>query len=92
MLMFKTLTTFFRFSLAPFVSSTALQHVLGPELAMSQIDPFTATATDLQAYLAAGKTTSSALIELYSSRIIEDDGYLRAVISTTPRNILDAQA
>jgi amidase len=52
---------------------------------MSQIDPFTATAVDLQAHLAAGQTTSSALVELYLNRIAQDNGYLRAVISTTPK-------
>jgi amidase len=59
---------------------------------MSQIDPFTATAADLQAYMAAGKTSSSALIEIYLNRIARDNNYLRAVISTTPRHLLDAEA
>ncbi|KAF1954823.1 amidase family protein [Byssothecium circinans] len=59
---------------------------------MSPIDPFTATAADLQAHLAAGRTTTSALVDLYSNRIAKDNDYLRAVISTTPRQILDAEA
>ncbi|KAF2655860.1 amidase family protein [Lophiostoma macrostomum CBS 122681] len=59
---------------------------------MSTIDPLTATAVDLQNLLSEGKTTSSELVNLYLGRIAKDNGYLRAVIATSPQDVLEAEA
>ena len=59
---------------------------------MSLINPFTATAADVQAQLAAGNTTTLELLDIYLNRIAKDNEYLKAVICTTPRQILEKRA
>ncbi|KAF2872776.1 amidase family protein [Massariosphaeria phaeospora] len=54
---------------------------------MSHVNPLTATAADLQARLSAGKITTSSLLGVYLDRINQDNGYLRAIIATSPRHL-----
>jgi amidase len=55
-------------------------------------DPFTASTSDVQAFLSAGKFNSSQLIGIYLDRITKDNEYLKAVIAVAPRAVLERQA
>jgi amidase len=54
----------------------------------STINPLTATASELQARLSSGSTTSQQLVALYLDQIAENNDYLKAVIAVAPQNIL----
>ncbi len=58
---------------------------------MGPFDPFTASASDLQALLSAGELNSSTVVEVYLKRIAADDGYLRSVVQTAPTDVLDRE-
>ncbi|OJJ52521.1 hypothetical protein ASPSYDRAFT_164676 [Aspergillus sydowii CBS 593.65] len=58
----------------------------------ASVNPLTATASELQAGLAAGKYNSSQLVDLYLEQIARHNDYLRAVIETTPVAVLHRQA
>lgn len=57
-----------------------------------RIDPLTATATELQARLIANTVTSKDLVDLYLGQIARHNDYLKAVIATTPRDLLYQRA
>jgi amidase len=52
------------------------------------IDPLLATATNLQAQLAAGTVTSACLVQLYLTQIARHNGYFKSVIATAPEDVL----
>lgn len=51
----------------------------------AEFDVLTTTASQLSNLLAAGKTTTVQLAEIYLHEIEKHNGYLRAVIATAPR-------
>jgi amidase len=57
-----------------------------------QLDLLTATATDLQRLLEAGKTTSVELVQAYLAQIERHEPELHAFISVAPRHLLLAAA
>jgi amidase len=56
------------------------------------VNPVTATATDLQAHLSGGDFNSVDLIQHYRRHIRHHDGYLRAMISLAPEDLVLARA
>lgn len=58
----------------------------------TKLDLFVATAADIQTLLQAGSLTSVDLVRLYLEQIDKNDGYLRAVTSTPPREWLFQEA
>jgi hypothetical protein len=56
------------------------------------IDPLTATASELQARLTAKAVTSKDLVDLYLGQIARHNDYLKAIIATTPRDLLYQRA
>lgn len=63
-----------------------------PMASWASVNPLTATASELQAGLAAGKYNSSQLVDLYLEQTARHNDYLRAVIETTPVAVLHRQA
>jgi Asp-tRNA(Asn)/Glu-tRNA(Gln) amidotransferase A subunit family amidase len=61
-------------------------------MAFIPVDPFTATASDLQADLVAGKFNCSQLIALYLSKISQYNDHLEAVIETAPGTVMFQEA
>lgn len=61
-------------------------------MATAPFDVLTATASELEPLLASGKVTSVQLIEIYLAEIEKNNGYLKAVISTAPKNSLIEKA
>jgi amidase len=57
-------------------------------MAESTINLLTATASELQARLSSGSTTSKQLLALYLDQIAKNNGYLKAVIAVAPQNTL----
>jgi amidase len=75
------------------VSALALAAVLGTAApALAAYDPTEKSIGELEADLAAGRTTSVELVEAYSHRIEALNPRLRAVIIVNPRAIADARA
>lgn len=56
------------------------------------INLLTATAADLQARLAGNSITSKELVSTYLSQIAKHNDYLKAVIATTPEDLLNQRA
>ncbi|KAK0118567.1 hypothetical protein ONS96_011660 [Cadophora gregata f. sp. sojae] len=54
-------------------------------------DPFIASVSELQSLLSAGELNSSTIVDSYLKRIAADDDYLRSVVETTPREILNKE-
>jgi amidase len=54
-------------------------------------DPLTATASQLQDLLTAGKFTSTDLVEIYTNRIHQYDGYLKAILAVAPTAAKEAR-
>lgn len=61
-------------------------------MAAAPFDVLTTTASELQILLASGKVTSAQLIDVYLAEIERNNGYLKAVICTAPRNSLVEKA
>ncbi|KAL8657006.1 MAG: hypothetical protein Q9226_002348 [Calogaya cf. arnoldii] len=61
-------------------------------MATPPFDVPTTTASDLARLLLAGKVTSAQLIEIYLAEIEKNNGYLKAVISTAPKDSLIEKA
>ena len=61
-------------------------------MAAAPFDVLATTASELQILLASGKVTSAELIEVYLAEIERNNGYLKAVICTAPRNSLIEKA
>jgi hypothetical protein len=82
------------FPTIPFLGYLFFRHK--PLLSGMAIPPslnlLTATATELQTGLTAGKFNSSQLIDLYLDQITQHNGYLKAVIETAPRSLLQQEA
>jgi hypothetical protein len=74
-----------------FVSFLLLVFMINSNSIMS-IDPLTATASELQAKLTDGSTTSQELIKVYLKQIKEYNGYFKAVLAVTPENLLFKRA
>ena len=55
-------------------------------------NPLTATAADLQERLNNGSITSKEIVKQYLSQIERYNGYLNAVIATTPEDLLYQRA
>ncbi|KAI1121267.1 amidase family protein [Nemania abortiva] len=72
--------------LSPTISSPSNLNVI------EKFNPFTATASDVQALLRDGRLTSEQLIQVYLDEIDKNDAYLRAVTSMPPREWLFAEA
>jgi amidase len=56
------------------------------------VNLLTATATELQAKLTAEAVTSKQLVDLYLDQIARHNDYLKAVIATTPKDLLYQRA
>ncbi|KAI4220073.1 MAG: hypothetical protein LQ349_008177 [Xanthoria aureola] len=61
-------------------------------MAAAPFDVLTTTASELQILLASGTVTSAQLIEVYLAEIERNNGYLKAVICTAPKNSLIEKA
>ncbi|KAL8782231.1 MAG: hypothetical protein Q9213_005561 [Squamulea squamosa] len=61
-------------------------------MASAPFDVLTTTAKELETLLDSGKVTSAQLVEVYLAEIEKKNGYLKAVISTAPRNSLIERA
>ena len=59
---------------------------------MSELDLLTATAADIVKALEARTVSSEALVHQYLNRIHKYNGYLHAIISTTPTDIILSMA
>ncbi|KAF5536939.1 amidase family [Fusarium phyllophilum] len=55
---------------------------------MPELDLLTATAVDIAKALEAGTVSSEALVQQYLNRIHKYNGYLHAIIATTPTEII----
>ncbi|KAJ5701174.1 Amidase [Penicillium malachiteum] len=55
-------------------------------------NPLTATAASLQERLNSGSLTSKDIVQQYLGQIEQYDGYLKAVIATTPKDLLYQRA
>ncbi len=74
-------------------SAAALAAILGVAApAVAAYDPTEKSISQLEADLAAGRTTSVALVQAYSARIAALNPRLRAVIVVNPKAIEDARA
>lgn len=71
----------------PFRQS-ALLHTPGITNMAANIDPLTATASDLQEWLINDTVTSQQLVKLYLHQVAQYNGYLRAVIAVAPEDQL----
>ena len=56
------------------------------------INPLTATTAELQSSLTANSVTSKELIDLYLGQIARHNDYLKAVIATSPKEVLYKRA
>ncbi|EGX92259.1 amidase family protein [Cordyceps militaris CM01] len=56
------------------------------------INPLTATASQLQAKLTQKSVTSQQLVKLYLAHIAKYNGYLKAVLAVAPEDLLDRAA
>ncbi|KAL8851737.1 MAG: hypothetical protein Q9221_003347 [Calogaya cf. arnoldii] len=61
-------------------------------MATPPFDVLTTTASDLARLLHVGKVTSAKLIEVYLAEIEKSNGYLKAVITTAPKDSLIEKA
>ena len=61
-------------------------------MAAAPFDVLTTTASELKILLASGKVTSAQLIEVYLAENERNNGYLKAVICTAPKNSLIEKA
>jgi hypothetical protein len=62
------------------------QHNMGSKI--NTFDPLTADVRFLQNLLSNGNITSESLIDVYLGQVRKHDGYLHAMIETTPRGLL----
>lgn len=58
----------------------------------STFDPILATASDLQQLLQDGRLSSVDIVDVYLQQITKHNHYLKAVLATVPRSILQATA
>ncbi|CAO1601940.1 hypothetical protein XANCAGTX0491_005578 [Xanthoria calcicola] len=61
-------------------------------MAAAPFDVLTTTASELEILLASGEITSAQLIEVYLAEIEKNNGYLKAVICTAPKDSLIEKA
>ncbi|QPC80179.1 hypothetical protein HYE68_010931 [Fusarium pseudograminearum] len=61
-------------------------------MAAVNVNPLTATASELQTRLADNSITSRQLVKIYLDQICHYNGYLKAVIATAPEDLLDKTA
>jgi amidase len=57
-----------------------------------QIDLLTTTASDVKSALSSGSLTSKDLFRFYLSQIPRHNDYLKAVVATTPEEVLYSEA